>query len=246
MADLTFRIYNQYPFLPRQCRDYLLPEASDSLPEITDSREENPEVSSMSGFSSVFGSSSDFSASGEDSEEKHPGFRESLSVYREIARLLPLYQGFLLHAVVIDADGTGIAFVAKSGTGKSTHADFWKKRFGDRVTIINGDKPILRLCGDRMMAYGTPWAGKEGLNENRSCVLKKICFLERAKENRVEKIEQAEGIRKLAGFAYTENEKDLENVCTLLSRAAELEYYCLLCTNEPEAADVSARALASL
>ena len=32
-----------------------------------------------------------------------------------------------------------------NGTGKSTHARLWRETFGDRVWMINDDKPLLRI-----------------------------------------------------------------------------------------------------
>ena len=59
------------------------------------------------------------------------------------------YDAFLFHAAVVSYAGCGYAFAAKSGTGKSTHVAQWMHALGDRVTVVNGDKPLLRWwrCG---------------------------------------------------------------------------------------------------
>ena len=58
---------------------------------------------------------------------------------------------------------------------------------GDAVSIVNGDKPIVRLTGegDVPVAYGTPWAGKEGWHENASVPLRAVCFLRQAPTNSI-------------------------------------------------------------
>jgi len=73
---------------------------------------------------------------------------------------------------------------APSGTGKSTHAFLWQKFLGeDNVAVINGDKPILRFREDDVLACGSPWAGKDGLQRNVCTPLGGICLLKRSSEN---------------------------------------------------------------
>ncbi|MCF0116296.1 MAG: hypothetical protein HUJ56_13175, partial [Erysipelotrichaceae bacterium] len=87
---------------------------------------------------------------------------------------------------LIERDGVGYLFTAKSGTGKTTHIMNWLKQYPDTI-VINGDKPILRLVGDSIIGYGTPWCGKEQLNSNRAVKLKAIISLNRAEENSIER-----------------------------------------------------------
>ena len=47
--------------------------------------------------------------------------------------MLPDYDAILMHAAVIDNDGQGAAFAAKSGTGKTTRVNLWKTVFGGPV-----------------------------------------------------------------------------------------------------------------
>ena len=100
-------------------------------------------------------------------------YLETLAVYRQIAEALPAFDRMLVHGALLSFQGEGYLFAAPSGTGKSTHALLWKRFLGDAVSIVNGDKPIVRLTGegDVPVAYGTPWAGKEGWHENASVPL---------------------------------------------------------------------------
>lgn len=117
------------------------------------------------------------------------GSIEGVCAYRKLALQLPLYNSLLLHGVVISCADKGIAFVARSGVGKTTHTMLWRKNFADDMVIINGDKPIIRFIDDVPFAYGTPWAGKEGIQVNDRVELTDICFIERDVNNSTTLIE---------------------------------------------------------
>ena len=65
--------------------------------------------------------------------------------FRAFAEQLPHYNAFVLHSATFDVSGVGVAFAAHSGTGKTTHMMLWQKLLGERMTIVNGDKPIVRF-----------------------------------------------------------------------------------------------------
>lgn len=98
------------------------------------------------------------------------------------------FGGFLLHSSAIVMDGRAYLFTADSGTGKSTHTELWRKAFGeDRVQILNDDKPAIRIAKEGYFACGTPWSGKHNLNMDKIVPLAAIGFLERSKENWIER-----------------------------------------------------------
>ena len=72
-----------------------------------------------------------------------------------------------------------------SGTGKSTHTALWLKNFAPRASIINDDKPAIRIQKDGIFVYGTPWSGKTDQNKNVKVPLQGIAFLERGEENSI-------------------------------------------------------------
>ena len=113
---------------------------------------------------------------------------ELTAFYTKLLSILPLHGAMFLHASLIEVNGAGVAFTALSGTGKSTHTLLWQKLLGDRVQIINGDKPIVRFDGNCPYGYGTPWNGKERLGKNAKTPIKHICFIERSEQNSCEKI----------------------------------------------------------
>ncbi|MBO5955359.1 MAG: hypothetical protein J6Q10_01000 [Clostridia bacterium] len=108
------------------------------------------------------------------------------------------YDGFMLHASGVVYKNRAYLFSAPSGTGKSTHTSIWRKAFGeDETFIINDDKPIIRIMDDGPIVFGTPWSGKTDANVNTSVPLQGICFLERGKENHIEKMSAREAVHKI-------------------------------------------------
>ncbi len=129
-----------------------------------------------------------------------PWQAESAGICRRLAeRLLPL-GGYLFHAAVIELDGVGYAFTAKSGVGKTTHIAMWMKKYG--AAAVNGDKPFLRVKNGRVYAYGTPWCGKENWQRNTSVPLGGLCFLARGEENRILRLSPADALPLLLPQLY--------------------------------------------
>lgn len=107
------------------------------------------------------------------------------------------HHGLYLHASAVEIDGCAYLFSGASGIGKSTHTQWWKQVFGDRAQIINDDKPALRYFGDKWYAYGTPWCGKNDINQNRKAALAGICFLQQGIENKIVRLNEKEAFRKI-------------------------------------------------
>jgi len=133
------------------------------------------------------------------------GYIEHIETYKKLAEWLPLHDAFVLHSACFDVGGEGVVFAAHSGTGKTTHMLLWQKLLGDKMTIVNGDKPIVRFFEDEPnvpYAYGTPWNGKERLGCNMRTPVKHICFIERSENNYVEKLEPSEIIDLIFNQVY--------------------------------------------
>lgn len=165
IADFVIDFKNKYPRIEKLCADYKCEEnlEPDFVIEVTKSDLDNERAVSEFDY--------------------HNSYLESVCAYRKLAVQLPLYDALLLHGVVISCGGKGVAFVARSGVGKTTHTLLWQKNFKDDMVIINGDKPIIRFLNGVPFAYGTPWAGKEGIQVNDKVELTDICFVERAENN---------------------------------------------------------------
>lgn len=102
------------------------------------------------------------------------------SGFRFYGKLLD-YEGFMLHSSCVVVDGYAYLFSGPCGVGKSTHTAKYLKAFPG-AEIINDDKPALRRIDGCWYAYGTPWCGKDGINENTSAPIAGICFLHRGDE----------------------------------------------------------------
>jgi len=165
-------------------------------------------------------------------------YLESLAVYRKIAEVLPERKTLLFHGSALAVDGQGYLFTAKSGTGKSTHAALWRQCFGDRVVMINDDKPLLQVTDEGVYVCGTPWNGKHRLGCNRRVPLKAVCILERAEENRICRISHKEAWPILLQQSYrSERPEGFAQTLKLLDSIRETTaFYRLGCNMEPEAA----------
>lgn len=181
-------------------------------------------------------------------EVKYSTTYKLASVYRKIGDWLPLHNAFVLHSATFEVDGVGVAFAAHSGTGKSTHMLLWQKLLGDRLTVVNGDKPIVRFFDDEPdcpYAYGTPWNGKEKLGCNMRTPLKHICFIERAKENSVEKMDPKDAVNRILNQVYMpKNPLALAKTIELINRLMNsCELWKINCNMDPEAAEVAYNAI---
>ncbi len=114
---------------------------------------------------------------------------ERMVVLRLTAEALLSFDTLLMHGAVVAVDNAAYMFTAKSGTGKTTHIQKWLQSIKGSY-VVNGDKPfiIVREPGKSPLACGSPWAGKENLQVNTMVPLKAIILLERAEENRIERI----------------------------------------------------------
>lgn len=100
----------------------------------------------------------------------------------------------LLHASVVEKQGEGIAFLGKSGTGKSTHSRLWMERF-TKVSLLNDDNPALKIGADGFIyIYGTPWSGKTSCYINRGVKVRAIVRLRQAQKNKFIAIKGVEAL----------------------------------------------------
>uniref|UniRef100_UPI0040573822 PqqD family peptide modification chaperone n=1 Tax=Acetatifactor sp. TaxID=1872090 RepID=UPI0040573822 len=74
-------------------------------------------------------------------------------------------------------------FSAPSGTGKSTHAELWKKLIN--TPIMNGDLNLITLQDNTPKVHGTPWCGTSGIYHTKSYPLGGIIFLQQGSTDRV-------------------------------------------------------------
>ena len=168
-------------------------------------------------------------------------FFENAALNRLIAERITEYDVLLMHGSALSLDGETYIFTAPSGTGKSTHARLWRETFGDRVFMINDDKPMLRVLKDSVIAYGTPWNGKHGLSRNTSAPVRAIALLKRSEENRVEPMTKSDAFAVLVAQALSSKDPAVMlRILTLEKRMLDrVRFYTLYCNMEPDAARVS-------
>ena len=143
----------------------------------------------------------------EISKTQHPfdfpnGYLEEICIYRKIVEEAANFNTFMLHGAVFTVGEHCLCLSALSGTGKTTHMRMWQELLGDKLTVINGDKPLIRLEDGKPVAYGTPYNGKENYGTKAKAVLTDLCFIERAKDNSVEKLRKDEVIDRIMNQAY--------------------------------------------
>lgn len=158
---------------------------------------------------------------------------------------LILHGGLMLHSSAVVVDGKAYLFTADSGTGKSTHANLWLERFGDRAYILNDDKPALRLEEGVWYAYGTPWSGKTNLSKNVRVPVAGIAVLERGEQNEIAPYSGIGAVhailRQVNRPKYPEHRiKLMELVDKLIT---QIPVWKLRCNKEPEAVQVSYEAM---
>lgn len=163
------------------------------------------------------------------------GYLETVCIYRKLALEMLKHDVFIMHASVLEVDGEGYAFLAHSGTGKTTQTRLWLEHFGDRARVVNGDKPLIRINpkgeGWEFIAYGTPWNGKEGMGCNASVPLKALFLLERSLNPTCEPASQEYTVDRLFHqMLMPENPELMMNLLTMADQLVEtVPAYILRC-----------------
>ena len=162
----------------------------------------------------------------------------SFQFYLELLK----HNGFYLHSSAVELEGRAYLFSGPSGMGKSTHTRLWQQIFGDAAQVFNDDKPALRCLEDRWFAYGTPWCGKDGINQNKKVPMGGICFLKQAKENRIRRLAHSEALARIMGQTIhrLSSVENLDLMLTHLEKLVQMiPVYELENRPEPEAAYLS-------
>lgn len=222
-ADFVVELRNRYPYLEKQCQYFLYEGERETDFVISVTEEEMDREAKVS---------------------QHPdsrGYLESICAYRKLCMQIPKRNAILLHSAVIHIDGRGIAFFARSGVGKTTHTRNWIKNYFPKVDIVNGDKPIVRFFDGIPYAYGTPWAGKEGIYRLVRAEIKDLCLIERAPVNEVTPLSKEEALNLLMLQIFLPS--DPESAVATLDMVEKLMEHCNLwrirCTPERESAIVA-------
>ena len=172
-------------------------------------------------------------------------FLERAAIQRKLAEFLFDRDILMTHGSTVAVDGKAYLFTAKCGTGKSTHTRLWRQVFGQRAVMVNDDKPFLLLTREGVLAAGSPWSGKHGLDTNITVPLQGICILTRGRENQIEKISPEEAVPMLLHQSYRPldqaKQASFEELVRQLAQKTPLWH--MACNMDPSAAEVSHSAM---
>ena len=170
-------------------------------------------------------------------------------IYRALCETLIDHDVLPIHGSALCMDGAAYVFIAPGNTGKSTHSRLWREVYGDRVWMINDDKPLLKVTDGGIMVCGFPWIDKQyAPGCNASAPLKAIVRLFRDNENHIESLSNADGFQMLLTRSYPYLfRRSLPQDAACMAHSVALakrvvcaaECYSLGCNMSPEAAIVS-------
>ena len=145
-----------------------------------------------------------------------------------------------IHASVTVCDGTGYAFLGKSGTGKSTHSRLWRENIPGS-TLLNDDNPVIRIKDGQARIYGSPWSGKTPCYNAESAPLGAIVRIRQCPENRIHRLSTIEAYASLFSScsAFREIKGTADGIhATLQKLVTTVPMYLLDCRPDAEAAQL--------
>ncbi len=148
------------------------------------------------------------------------------------------HQTLLIHASCVVCRGKAYPFIAKSGTGKSTHTALWLKHIDD-TELINDDNPIVRIVEGCPILYGSPWSGKTHCYKNMKAPLGAVTRIVRGTTNTIESLSpiQAFGSLLSACSLMKWDEEIYGTICDTVSDiVATVASYTLHCLPDEDAA----------
>lgn len=175
---------------------------------------------------------------------KEPDFNAESAVTGPLSEILfrnrlLFNKGLVLHASAVQCEGKGILFSAPSETGKTTQANLWCKEMG--ATLINNDRPAVKVIGSEVYVYGTPWSGDIAECNNSYAPLTAIVMLEQSTENSICKLNINEAILKLMPRCFLPYyDSYLMNIAidNLESIMKKIPIYLLKCRPDREAVEL--------
>ena len=169
------------------------------------------------------------------SPDDRPATLETLAVCRKISEQMPKHDTLLMHGAVVATGGQAYMFTAPSGTGKTTHIRKWVRGLPDAF-VGNGDKPFITTDGERPMACGSPWCGKEGWQTNTMVPLAAIVLMERAEDNEIREVSFKEAFPTLLRQTYrpADTENFMKTLRLLKSLDGRVRFYAFRFNNLKE------------
>jgi len=154
-----------------------------------------------------------------------------------------------MHASVIVNNGKAFLWLAKSGTGKSTHSQLWLK-YIEGSRLLNDDNPVVRIRPDGgVEVYGTPWSGKTPCYINEHYPLGAFVQIRRSLENKISRQSIVEAYATLysSSSGFKSDPKMADDLHSTFEKIAlGCPFYYLDCRPDKEAAEVSSKELLAL
>lgn len=157
-------------------------------------------------------------------------------------------QTLLIHASLVRNNNFGYAFIAKSGTGKSTQVSMWLRHIAGS-DLMNDDNPIIRCIDNEFWIFGSPWSGKTPCYRNIKARLGAITRIDRATTNSVDKLPPIQAFASLLPSCSSMKwDSDIYNaICDTITKIVETTgIYTLHCLPNKEAAEVCYRAISKV
>ena len=150
------------------------------------------------------------------------------------------HETMLIHASTIRLGDWGYPFIAKSGTGKSTHSSLWLKHI-EGCDLMNDDNPVVRIIDGTPFIYGSPWSGKTPCYRNIKARLGAVTRIDRAPQNSIEQLPPVQAFASLLPACSSMKWDTIiyNNLCDAITRIIETTpIYTLHCLPDEEAAHV--------
>ena len=150
-----------------------------------------------------------------------PELAEFFCLMDEAADYLAEHGCTMFHGVAFSFGEGAYILTAPSGTGKSTQYRNMRTLFGPRISIINGDKPILGYASDGgIIVYPSPWTGKEGWAGTEQAPLHGLILLEQGRKNLIQELDrQAAALPVIEEFIYrAKTRQGVHSVCRMADR----------------------------
>lgn len=151
-----------------------------------------------------------------------------------------------IHSSCIVYNEKSVLFLGESGTGKSTHTRLWREHM-DGSFLLNDDSPIIRVEGDKVWAYGSPWSGKTHCYKQERYEVAGCVRLSQAPFNQIRKLSVLQAYGAIhpscpPEFAY--DSKLYDHISRFIDRfISSTPFYHLACLPDKEAAELSCHTL---
>ena len=155
----------------------------------------------------------------------------------------------LIHTSCIVCHNRAMLFLGESGTGKSTHTRLWRECI-EGAHLLNDDSPIIRVEGDQVWAYGSPWSGKTPCYRTERFEMQAFVRLSQAPYNKIQQLPVLKAYAALhpscpPAFAYDDHLYD--SVSDTISKIlSHVNGYKMECLPDHAAAKLSHKTIFSL